>query len=190
MISIKKFFPVNASNTRLRVARMYFPYLCLAIVGFALINQIGAAFVGSLFILFQIIVCEINYVKGEEFWFNRLRIDVAPFAAIILGYYFSFLAGLIGMIIPVILQDHDRDVSKFAELEDIIFNSIAALAASMLRSIPFLPLATALIILRLISLVILHYSVLGELDPRKFLSEGASTFIILAFVIGLLHVFA
>ncbi|MEK6967926.1 MAG: hypothetical protein AABX51_04825, partial [Nanoarchaeota archaeon] len=64
-----------------------------------------------------------------------------------------------------------------------------ALAATLLRSIPFLPLALFLIIARLIGLLIVHFALFGELNPKKFVSEGANAFILLALVAGLLHVF-
>jgi|SRR3989344_2837607 len=172
-----------------RIIKIYFPFLCLSLIAFALINSMVAFVIALIFIAIQLIICEINYFAGEEFFINRLKLDIAPLAAIFLGYYFSFFAGFIGMLVPLLIQDFDRETSKFAELEDIIFNSIVALAAYMFRSVPFLPLAIALIVLRLVGLLLMHLILLGELNPRKFLSEGSSAFILLAVMGGLLRIF-
>ncbi|MEK6967905.1 MAG: hypothetical protein AABX51_04710, partial [Nanoarchaeota archaeon] len=111
------------SKFRSRIFRLYFPYFCAMFIGFAVINKFSALIFAIIFFALQLLFCELNYLFGEDLWINRLKLDVAPFAAIFLAYYHSFLSGIISMFVLVMLQDFDRETSKFAEMEDFFFNT-------------------------------------------------------------------
>ncbi len=179
----------NHTQTLKRAFKIYLPYTCFAIIGMALVSTPLAVILELGFILVQVLLWELNAKYGDSLWVNSLKLDISPFAAIFFGYFFSFWAGAVGMLIPVLLQDFDRNTSKLTDWEAFIFNIVVAGLAALLRSWPFLPLAAALIVIRLVVLLILHYFVFGDVNPSKILSEGSSALVFLALLIALMHIF-
>lgn len=162
-----------------RVLRIYVPIIFVMSLIVAFVGPIGALFAAIIFGLAQTVAVEIAELL-ENMRINDINFDLAPFAGILITYYYSFPAGMVCMMALLIIQDIDVDVNIFSELEDVAFNLLVGFLTILFRSADFLTLALILIIFRYFIINLVHGILTRDFSPRKYMFEGITGIVLVA----------
>lgn len=168
------------ANILIHFIRIYLPITIVMSIIVAIIGPFPAVLFGIIFAVIQSIAVEFaNFLEGMRI--DDINFDIAPFAGILITYYYSFPAALVVMFALLIIQDIDVDVNIFSELEDVAFNILVMGAAFFFRNAEFLSLAIILIIIRYFVINLVHGILTRDFSPKKYFLEGITG---LVFVFG------